>query len=307
MARFGFGKEHSDYASAGFVVTNEDPEIHIKLLEKYIDPKKPPKKALSICSGGEVPIYVLLPVCKRVFAIDHGARALAAAQVKALWLSQWGPKRLQQFLKDCNQDDSYSNSTDSNFRKVMEAVYPRISKVLRDSLQYKNHTTFRPFGYELNSIRSIWGAMDVDRLAAAKRRLGSLKFLLGDIAKDTKKFGLFDVIYASNCTEHSGRNGSPGLNDFEPLLKPGGLVLYTSGGFRFNHQGLYLSHVGPQAKPVSDIQTYLGCKFRVTHDWNLLESSNSGSWKHSIARFNGTPTKYEEIGLGDNVIKPKAA
>lgn len=313
MARFGFAKEHSDNGGAGFVVTNEDPETHIKLLEKYINQKKPPQKALSICSGGEIPIYVLLPVVKRVFAIDHGATALAAAQVKALWLSQWGPEKLQKFLKGI-PGRGYDASNSIKFKKALKAIYPRISAALRDSGRFPIAVSFDPFGYDIGLVKSKWAEFDNERLARARKRLGSLKFILGDIVRDTKKFGPFDVIYTSNCTEHSGRNSfQPALNDFEPLLKPGGLVLYTSGGFIDRESGYHLG--GPEiksgtAQKVNNYSSYPhgdAISYKITHGWEQLEKITTSSWPHAIAQFDGTPFKAEKLDADGKVTKTKAA
>lgn len=297
MARFGFAKQHAT-DRGGFNITNEDPLTFVEQLDKYIDPAHPPKKALSICSGGEIPIYVLLPVCKRVFAVDHGTEALAAAQTKALWLSTWGAKRMQKFIKD-NMPTGYSQANSETFKQALQKAYPRISAALRASMKSTTATNFSPFGYEGTMMNRYWvDQFDPERLERARKRLGSLKFIMGDIVLDTAKFGKFDLAYLSNCTEHSGRKFSPGLNHFEPLLAPGALVLYTSSGSIMKvdtAQGIAYAGIQDQSKtlPAMNFYGYSNPKaIKITHDWKVLEEK-SGSWTHTIARWGGKPTKWE--------------
>ena len=63
----------------GYVCSNEKVRIFLHILAKR---KLRPKRVLSICSGGEVPLLCFLPIAEEVIAIDHSRRSLDIARTK---------------------------------------------------------------------------------------------------------------------------------------------------------------------------------------------------------------------------------
>src|SRR3990167_2283926 len=80
-------EKHTYNSSIVYKFTNEAPEEYIKLLGERTF-----QRGAGICSGGEVPLFVLMPRCDEVIAIDHSLGSLAAAYIKVVMLGHLGPK-----------------------------------------------------------------------------------------------------------------------------------------------------------------------------------------------------------------------
>src|ERR1051326_4607040 len=78
VGRLSFEDRFAGHNGQGYAITNEEPEVWAELLDGLpetasaaADGRLPFRRALSICSGGEVPLLTLLPRVEEVIAVDH--------------------------------------------------------------------------------------------------------------------------------------------------------------------------------------------------------------------------------------------
>jgi hypothetical protein len=185
-------------------------------------------KAGSIASGGEMPILILLPVCKEVVAIDHSYRSLAACYLKVLLLDALGPEKLYEvlrvnnsplFIETCKQ---FNDMIPAGIMKHAGAVagYPG------------NYTVATLAGSIYGEMRREWLLLPKTVLAAAYRRLERLTFVHGDLVNDLPKYGKFNLLYMSNAHEHANRDAKyPKIDDFDKIVKPNGSVLHVTTNY----------------------------------------------------------------------------
>jgi hypothetical protein len=203
-----FVDHHPQFSASGYITTNEEPDLFNKILG---DLKV--QRALSIASGGEVLLSVVLPRAAEIVAIDHAYKSLAACYTKMLLLQRVRPSILQPLLRDEQYDE---------FRQHLADLWEQLPETLRAKAK-------DAFGrdYELQTLRKEWntGASKLRKLRPTTVRKVTL--MHGDI-KDVKQlYGTFDLFYASNAIEHTGRSGRTTYNHFADLLNPGGLLLVT--------------------------------------------------------------------------------
>lgn len=202
----------------GYVFPNES-----MLALKQLVAGRKLKKAGGICSGGEVPLTVLLPNCTGpVVAVDHSLHSLYAAMTKALMLEKLTTQELHKLL----EPDQYAKLEAAwiQFQKDLLAELP---EVLRPAFQ-EVVTNF----ISLNSFQKYWMPpnLSVEELNTARERLENLTFVYGDLTALTK-FGKFQVVYLSNAMEHIPKfcKGSLTLDKVQPtLFKRKPRVLFTT-------------------------------------------------------------------------------
>lgn len=206
---------YSSYdATGGYIVTNEEPDIHRELLS----PCKGLKKVGSIASGGEVPLFVFLSRGSRVYAVDHCYKALASAYLKARMLQQLGGEGTRDILAPPTVD-AY-NTTTPDLLRIKEFI-KTLADVPEPLLKILTYSTF-----SFDGVRREWGLCSPNLLEKTVRHLSKLTLIHGDLG-DLKKYAPLDCLYISNALEHSGRAGTPKTADLASLLKPGGLLLTT--------------------------------------------------------------------------------
>jgi hypothetical protein len=239
-----FANLHDFDVHTVYHATNEEPALHTQLLTTVS--KKRFQKAASICSGGEIPFFVLLPRCQEVFAVDHSKAVIALAMSKMLILEKLGPKALHQLLLE-------------DRRAKYEDLLLEVKKDLPEDLRTCNTSLG---SYKWPEVRREWGLISPATLAKALKHKDRLTFIHGDIT-DLAQFGPFDIVYLSNALEHMGRTGkAPVLTDI-PMTE-GCIMLHTGSASLNQWKG---SNVGG---PWDELAKYQGLRT---------------SWAHRLARL----------------------
>lgn len=217
---------HPAFDVPGYQTTNEEPLVHHELLKGYRI-----RKAAAICSGGEIPIFVLLPRCQEVIAIDHSYRSLACTYAKATLLSKLGPDKMKELFTGSPYDASIKAITEhvrpedapEPLRKFLEPK--EISKYPKPNPLHALHLTFNLAAF--TDIRREMHYAPIGLMRRGANHIDRLRLIHGDI-KDLAKYGPFDLFYASNAREHWGRDRlNPTMKEFRTFVKPNGLLLDT--------------------------------------------------------------------------------
>lgn len=208
------------YSAAGYMDTNEEPELHQKLLRGIkID------RGVAIASGGEVAFFAILPrVMKELILVDHSYLALSAAYHKRVVLEAYGPQRTKELFESGNT---------SVIKEAFEGIESRIPEALRkppkstQSSYYSQSMEYKASFVPAN-LRTNWHFGSLRSLSDAAKKLSKLRFVHADIA-DLADRGPFDFAYISNAPGHTGRSGEYlGKVRLRPMLSPGAHVLSTS-------------------------------------------------------------------------------
>lgn len=185
------------------------------------------KKAGGICSGGEVPLTVLLPNCTGpVVAVDHSLHSLYAAMTKALMLEKLTTQELHKLLEPDQYAKQYAE-LEVAWKQFQKDLLAELPEALRPAFQ----KVANPY-ISLNSFQRYWMPpnLSVEELNTARERLENLTFVYGDLTALTK-FGKFQVVYLSNAMEHTPKfgKGSLTLDKVRPtLFKRKPRVLFTT-------------------------------------------------------------------------------
>lgn len=204
-----FEDKNSYNAGQGYTGTNEEPDVHRRLLKGMSF-----RRAASISSGGEVALFAILPhVGKELVLFDHSYQALSSSMTRALVLKDLGAKATKALFESGNQDE-----ITGAFKKVTPLLPEGLKKYPfpQYPTSYYASADRREFHYTpLSVLRRVWSKLD------------KLSFVHGDFV-DLKDKGPFDLLYISNATSHIGRTNSyPLRENIEALVKPGGYVLST--------------------------------------------------------------------------------
>lgn len=201
---------HPTFSVEGYVVTNEDPKVFQDLIADKVF-----QRSAGICSGGEMPLTVLLPqTSEEVIAIDQSYKALTAACLKATLIEVLGPTLAHQTLK--------------NGVGLTQALQEKVVPHLPPSLAVHTAATIQVLDNNLFSIKREWGYIDEGLVVRVHANLEKLTFCHGDL-HDLAPLGPFDCLYTSNAFDHTNRQGLPTSKEVGPLIKEGGLLLSTSG------------------------------------------------------------------------------
>lgn len=205
-----FVDHHPAYTSSGYTVTNEEPHLFNALLGKT-----KVQRAACIASGGEVLLSVILHRANEIVAVDHSYASLSATYEKILLLRKLPTKTALELLREEKYND------------LIQQVQ-RNSKHLPTFQNYARN----PIGvYTWQSVRREWCRGDFRTRSVSKADIEKMTLVHGDLRDLGELYGAFDLLYASNAMEHSGRDHkSPKLADLAKLLNPGGWLLYTKGG-----------------------------------------------------------------------------
>lgn len=245
---------HPDYGKGmpSHLVTNECPETFRLML----GPRTRLGKAASICSGGEIPLLVLLPRCDAVYAIDHFLQPLAVTFLKVAILANMGPLGAKKFFE---KDDfpafrqvlldhvKYLPDALAKCLKITSQVPPKSPVPKPGTYQprpdiYCSHDTINETTFK--AIRCEWHYASLGAMKSAVGRLDRLHLLHGDFT-DVAKYGPFDIIYTSNALSHFRQLPPPVpkppwyqlpvmtvAKDFAPLVRAGGLMIDTNTEFK---------------------------------------------------------------------------
>lgn len=259
-----FEEAHPYNIRGAHLCTNEDPRIHSELLRKA--KRQRFKKAASICSGGEIPLLVLLPRCEEVVAVDHALQAILNAVVKTILLCELGVDGFMDLLKRQVMKPAlvvealtpFLDLIPLGLRETMAGKierdpeqirvltgYTRIEDVPKFYLDngYPVNPKFQNLGEHANTAK-VWGVASKAAIRETRKKLldGRLLFVHGDFSDLISK-GPFDLFYASNARQHSPRHqkelnkkhgtssnyiyGSDAVDVFDQMLRPGGCLLET--------------------------------------------------------------------------------
>lgn len=204
-----FIDHHPAFTTSGYAVTNEEPEMFNEILG---DIKVP--RAACIASGGEVLLSVIFRRATKVVAVDHSYKSLAASYTKMVLFQSLAPKEVLELLKKENYDE-------------LKPYFGEARNYIPEAIKNMEPYGFSP--YELAQLRREWCGKFVRLPKLSGRSARKVTFVHGDLRDVTKLYGTFDMFYASNTMDHSGRDlKRPTYKDFATLLNPGGLLLYTS-------------------------------------------------------------------------------
>lgn len=169
-----------------------------------------PRKVASICSAGEVPLTVLLPITKQaLYAVDHSRACLTLAMSKALMIEKMSTPDILKLVNDRPA-----------FIRTLEELRKELPPEIRNKHDY----------WDGKAYRAIWlqAAKQID---AARERLELLHFVHGDV-QDLTSFGEFHLVYASNIFTHWSvvKQKKPTTADIRPLLTKRGRLLFVTSG-----------------------------------------------------------------------------
>lgn len=217
--KLSFLDKYPKFDADGYLLTNEEPALFNKALEGQRF-----ERAAGICSGGEVPLFVLLIHADSVIAIDHSYKALTATYIKSLVLAEYGPAVRQLLNAGYSAFLDAARKAVKEVPKELQSFFKLDPNAVGSSASYAN--TIDP-GTFLGIVRE-WGYFSDDILLEASKRINCLTLVHGDL-RDLRPWGPFDLVYLSNALEHSDRDRKqPDLENIKPLIKMGGSVLTTS-------------------------------------------------------------------------------
>ena len=204
--RFKFIEKRSIDKGSGFVIPNEE----LSILREFVSHANP-SRAAAICSGGEVPLTVLLPICQEVVAVDHSKTSLGWACLKALLMEHFDGNAIKKMFLLENQ---------KTLMGCFKELQPEMPKELVKSGPFK----YESIDYYPHLV-TMWLNLPTTLIDQARERLDGLTLIHGDI-RDLE--GEYDLLYASNATEHQGHDGrGPTANDFLPVIRKDGHLLHT--------------------------------------------------------------------------------
>lgn len=206
--------------------------------------------AASICSGGEVAFFGILPSVKeRLSLIDHSYASMYFAIGKYNMIEKFGASKTHELFTGFNwykggrrwspsvdnyvQDPEAESSISSNdLRKAFDKANKRLPTAKHGVNGY----------WPPASLRVTWQNIDVQEVAEFRRNRTKIQFLHGDVG-DLADIRPYDLVYLSNALDYKGRNGS-GHDAFRlnEVVKPGGFVLYC-------FQGINAYPIGPRKVP----------------------------------------------------------
>lgn len=207
----------------GYVCTNEEIPVHERLLSgrTFSNPA-------TICSGGDVPLLLLLNRSEKVTAVDHSYVSISWALHKFAMIEDLGARRFYDLVRGPFKD----------FNKESERVRKRENSTLPQEVRATSPIADYTFQMDLSPI---YKDVSFDYFDGAVSKLDRLTIMHGDI-RDLE--GDHDFLYTSNAHEHQCRFEEPRFGDynyniinnnrlqkleaFYSKLAPGGLLLFTS-------------------------------------------------------------------------------
>ena len=226
--------------SSGFCCANEEPAMWRWLLTKRTF-----QTAGSIASSGDVLLGALLSRSEKLYAVDHNYTSLAFAGMKAVLLDKLGARGFLASILEGSQQSII------NLFMGTKAELPTFLQGRVDRSQFPS---------SMNELRRVWSGARIGELDIARRRLGALTFIHGDLS-DLRQFGQMDCLYVSNAVDssHNDRhNKIPTTDQMGPLVHRDGLLLVARHvGTPVNPDTSYWAHL-KQVEPTDQLG---GCRW----------------------------------------------
>lgn len=173
--------------------------------------------AASICSGGEVTFFSILPrVKEKLVAIDHSYRSMYYAIAKYHVVEKLGAVKAHALFKEPRKNKAKLLKLAAEANKDLPTNGAIRTK---DSFGYSPEDEC--WEYDSRILESI----TQKELSAFKRSRAKLHFLHGDLT-DLVERGPFDLVYLSNAMQYAGRDKHKNY-PVEAMVKPGGYICYT--------------------------------------------------------------------------------
>jgi hypothetical protein len=266
----------------GYTATNEDIEIHKRLLARISGRLA---TVASIASGGEVPLLCLLPKCDSIIAIDHSYRAIISCYIRLILLQTVGARQLTEWLAelDVHGTQPWTTPYQNLYKKFLERIeFTR--HYLPDGLKGKVGT----FDFSSKSLRAIdseglfglrrWWKLTEEQANFIIDIMMKVTFVHGDFLDLKNKYPPFDLLYISNMLGHvrevkiGDRNWTSAKLMLKALVKPGGYILGTD----------YYS-MDQDERMKSDWRNLDSERFKKDHNYIQAPADlQSGGWTHTL-------------------------
>lgn len=275
---FTKGKQPFTSMNVTYYTTNECIATHRLMLEgKSFD------NPASICSGGEVPLFVLAPRSKQVLCVDHYIGQLAVAAFKAAVLLVDGPTKAKSFFTGPGLTGKAPDDAVATFDRVKHLL-PAELVAWFNGQHYAEFPWTRV--WQWYTIQQCWTRYTDDMVAEAASHAHKLRFYHGDMTEIGKDH---DFFYLSNALEYSHAQGMP-PDQIAACLKPGSLALCTGLNMFTEQCTRYVNGVNI---------TRLWSGRSKWETLNQIQAVGSLQWKHTLARL----TEYHEEPAGTAVAQ----
>lgn len=176
--------------------------------------------AASICSGGEVSFFGILPrVKEKLDLIDHSYQSMFYAIGKYHAVETLGAEKAHELFRDRN-----ALYWDAYYRDRPMPELMRLFKEANENLPTQKDAQAY---YDCYGLPAIFDndvtKEDVGKFREAREKI---TFMHGDL-NDLIERGPYDLVYLSNALQYKGRNGD--AFEIEKYVKPGGYIALTYG------------------------------------------------------------------------------
>jgi hypothetical protein len=231
-----FENLHDFNGSSNYVVVNE--LLHV--WDEVLSDVKGVKRAASICSGGEVSFFNILPkVEESLECIDHSLGSMYWALGKYHTIEKLGAAKAHEFFKGPIRDGKYDRDRygyaakyvpGPKEKKFHELFAEANGKYTTNYLGEHKTRGYDPYGLE--SLCPLYNDISLDAIKKFRANRTKITFIHGDL-NDLIERGPFDLVYLSNALEYQGRNGSQ--FNIRAAVKEGGYIALTTGSSRTLH------------------------------------------------------------------------
>jgi hypothetical protein len=172
------------------------------------------EKAASICSGGEISFFAILPkVAEELQLIDHAYSSMYYAI---------GKHHVMEKLDAKNAHNVFMNED----KATIDKYFAKANEKLPTKGANTSYSYYYDYKFTTGALRQAWADVSQADIRAFKENLHKLTFLHGDIS-DLRERGPFDLVYLSNALDYAGRGGRYS-HPIKEIVKPGGFVCFTN-------------------------------------------------------------------------------
>lgn len=179
----------------------------------------------TIASGGEIPLFVMLPRAASVVAVDHSYRSLYVTFMKALLFQSMSLPKLRRLTENANAYTPFAEAC-----AKLEHMLPEVLRTKHTMVGTTKNSYNAPITYaDYPAIRREIYHTPSAAVWLGLRNLENLTLIHGDLT-DLSGYGApFDLLYVSNATDHTNRTKLyPKLADWSNLIRDGGFLLSTT-------------------------------------------------------------------------------
>lgn len=233
-------------AGGGYTVPNESMQQLTKMLLGTATKRD---RAACICSGGEVPLQVMLPnINGEVIAIDHAYGSLFWAWLKIFLITNFSATEIRDLVSVkaslSIKEGKYvytPHALGIKFRDFVKEIFNEFPKELQshantyfcitnDDQHFITKEAVEA-GQANGYIAAYWNKITDEMVSVVRERIDNLTLVHGDL-RDLASYGTFDAVYISNAMEHAAHNGqNPRLGEIMPFVAPQGIVLFTGSAY----------------------------------------------------------------------------